>query len=123
MLTSGDTVLSAAAIKLNREQVRAKSKEYYLEIMNSDGMDDSAVQTATDSYMKLISDMEKESEAEAMLLAKGFQNVIVSIGEQSVDVAIGGETLSDANRAQVEDIVCRKTGCTVDQIVITQIEN
>lgn len=122
VLTSGDTVLSAAAIKLNREQVRAKSKEYYLEIMNSDGMDDSAVQTATDSYMKLISDMEKESEAEAMLLAKGFQNVIVSIGEQSVDVAIGGETLSDANRAQVEDIVCRKTGCTVDQIVITQIE-
>lgn len=122
VLTSGDVSVSAAAIKLNREQVRSKTKEYYLEVMNSDGMDEAAVQAATDSYMKLISDMEKESDAEAMLLAKGFQNVIVSIGEKSVDVAIGGETLSDPLRAQVEDIVCRKTGCTVDQIVITQIE-
>ena len=122
VLTSGDVSLSAAAIKLNREQVRSKAKEYYLDIMNSDGMDEAVVQQATDSYLKLISDMEKESEAESMLLAKGFSNVIVSIGEQSVDVAIGGETLSDPVRAQIEDIVCRKTGCTVDQIVITQIE-
>lgn len=122
VLTSGDVSLSAAAIKLNREQVRSKAKEYYLDIMNSDGMDETVVQQATDSYLKLISDMEKESEAESMLLAKGFSNVIVSIGEQSVDVAIGGETLSDPVRAQIEDIVCRKTGCTVDQIVITQIE-
>ena len=122
VLTSGDVSLSAAAIKLNREQVRSKAKEYYLDIMNSDGMDEAVVQQATDSYLKLIYDMEKESEAESMLLAKGFSNVIVSIGEQSVDVAIGGETLSDPVRAQIEDIVCRKTGCTVDQIVITQIE-
>ena len=122
VLTSGDVSLSAAAIKLNREQVRSKAKEYYLDIMNSDGMDEAVVQQATDSYLKLISDMEKESEAESMLLAKGFSNVIVSIGEQSVDVAIGGEILSDPVRAQIEDIVCRKTGCTVDQIVITQIE-
>ena len=122
VLTSGDVSLSAAAIKLNREQVRSKAKEYYLDIMNSDGMDEAVVQQATDSYLKLISDMENESEAESMLLAKGFSNVIVSIGEQSVDVAIGGETLSDPVRAQIEDIVCRKTGCTVDQIVITQIE-
>ena len=122
VLTSGDVSLSAAAIKLNREQVRSKAKEYYLDIMNSDGMDEAVVQQATDYYLKLISDMKKEYEAESMLLAKGFSNVIVSIGEQSVDVAIGGETLSDPVRAQIEDIVCRKTGCTVDQIVITQIE-
>ncbi|MDD6328262.1 MAG: SpoIIIAH-like family protein [Eubacteriales bacterium] len=123
VLTSTNPALSAAAIKLNREQVRSKSKEYYLEIMNSDGMDEAAVQSATDAYMKLIDDMEKESEAETMLLAKGFTNVIVSIGEETVDVALGGEILSDVQRAQVEDIVCRKTGCTVDQIVITQIDD
>ena len=57
VLTSGDVSLSAAAIKLNREQVRTKAKEYYLDIMNSDGMDEADVQQATDSYLKLISDM------------------------------------------------------------------
>ena len=50
VLTSGDVSLSAAAIKLNREQVRSKAKEYYLDIMNSDGMDEAVVQQATDSY-------------------------------------------------------------------------
>ncbi len=108
-------------IKLNREQVRSRSKEYYLEIINNDGMDAEAVASATDAYIKLTEDMEMEAEAETLLMAKGYTNAIVSISENSVDVVVDRAELSDTERAQIEDIVQRKTNCSVDQIVITSI--
>lgn len=122
VLTSTDTAaLNAVNIKLNREQVRSKSKEYYLEIINGDGVDEAAVQSATDAYIKMTEDMEKEAETETLLSAKGFKDVIVSIGEESVDVVIGQSEITDTERAQIEDVVVRKTGCTVDKIIITTI--
>lgn len=122
VLTSADTAsTNMVNIKLNREQVRSKSKEYYLEIINSDGIDEVSVQSATDAYIKLTGEMEKEADAETMLSAKGFGNPIVSIGENTVDVVIGKSTITETEKAQIEDIVMRKTGCTVDQIIITTI--
>ena len=115
------TPVSLINIKLNREQTRSKSKEYYLEIINGDNMDDVAVQSATDAYMKLTEDMEKESEAETLLNAKGFTDAIVSIGEDTVDVVIGKSEITDVEKAQIEDIVVRKTGSSVDEIIITTV--
>lgn len=120
VLTSADTAsASMVNIKLSREQTRSKAKEYYLEIMNSDGMDEAAVQSATDAYIKMTEDMELETEAETMLLAKGFSDVMVTINDSSVDVVVGKESLTDEEKAQIEDVVIRKTGCTIDMITIS----
>ena len=53
---------------------------------------------------------EKESAAESLLAAKGFHNSVVSITDDQADVIVGASELSDANRAQIEDIVTRKDG-------------
>ncbi len=121
ILTSADVSGNLVNIKLNREQARSKSKEYYLEIINGDSMDEVTVQQATEAYVKLTDDMDKEADAETLLMAKGFDNAIVSISDSSVDVVVDKSELSDIDRAQIEDIVVRKTGCTVDQIVITSM--
>lgn len=123
IFTSADVSSSLVNIKLNREQARSKSKEYYLEIINGDSMEESVVQEATAAYVKLTEDMEKEADAETMLMAKGFDNAIVSISDSSVDVVVSNTELTDIEKAQIEDIVVRKTGCTVDQIVITSMSN
>ena len=120
VLTNATAVTNNVAdIKLNREQIRSKSKEYYLDIINSDDMDNEAINEAKDAYLKLTEDMEKEAEAETLLVAKGFVNPIVSIGDQTVDVVIEKDSLSDEEKAKIEDIIIRKTGCTIDKIVIT----
>ena len=121
LTSTGPSVNNIVNMKLNREQVRSKSKEYYLEIINNDGMDEASVAAATDAYIKLTEDMEKESETETLLVARGYSNAVVSIGEDSVDVIVDKSELSDSERAQIEDIVMRKTSCTVDQIVITSL--
>ena len=62
-----------------------------------------------------------EADAEMLLEAKGFTNVVVSISEDCCDVVLDMGEVTDAKRAQVEDIVKRKTGVTVDKIVITPL--
>ena len=64
---------------------------------------------------------EKEANAEMLLEAKGFTNVVVSINENSCDVVLDMGEITDAKRAQVEDIVKRKTGVKADKIVITPL--
>ncbi|MCM1082086.1 MAG: SpoIIIAH-like family protein [Clostridium sp.] len=122
VLTSADTATNSLInSKLNREQVRSKAKEYYLDIINNDGMDEAAVASATDAYVKLTEDMEKESEAEILLDVNGYKNAIVSISNDNVDVIVCAESLTDTDRARIEDTVVRKTGCSVDQIIITTV--
>lgn len=119
VLTSANAANNFVSIKLNREQNRSQNKETLLEIINGDGMDTQAVASATDAYVKLTEDAEKEQEAESILAAKGFGDAIVSISDTCVDVVLNCTELPDAKRAQVEDVVTRKTGCNVEDIVIT----
>ena len=46
---------------------------------------------------------------------------MVSIYENSADIVVKAEELTDANRAQIEDIVTRKTEIAPENIVITPI--
>lgn len=57
------------------------------------------------------------------LQAKGYNAAIVTISDESVDVALNAETISDTERAQIEDIVTRKTGYDISQVVISVLSN
>ena len=62
---------------------------------------------------------EKENAAETLLMAKGFADPVVSITDGKVDVVVNAPSITDPQRAQIEDIVKRKTEVPVDGIVIT----
>ena len=59
--------------------------------------------------------------AEMLLEAKGFTDVVVSITEDSCDVVLNMGEVTDAKRAQVEDIVKRKTNVSAENVIITPI--
>ena len=72
--------------------------------------------------MKLMKSFsEKENAAEILLEAKGFSDVVVSITDNEADVVLNMGDVTDAKRAQVEDIVKRKTGISAENIVITPL--
>ena len=64
---------------------------------------------------------EKEAATEMLLEAKGFDEVVVSITDDSVDVVVNATNLSDEDRAKIEDIIKRKTGVSAENIVISPI--
>ena len=62
---------------------------------------------------------EREAAAELLLDAKGYTDSVVSITDGTVDVVVNMEELDDVQRAQIEDIVKRKTDITGENIIIT----
>lgn len=117
--TSAVTILSEA--KLLKEQTRAKNKETLLEIINSDGLTDVQKQEAVNSMVEMTEIAEKEAAAEILLEAKGFRDVVVSINGGNVDVVVNAADLTDAQRAQIEDIVQRKTEIEPQNIIISTV--
>ena len=99
--TPGEAVLTgasdfAAQAKLSREQVRSQSKADLQEILNNTEVGDEQKQ-------------------------EGFENAIVNLTGETADVVVPEAELEDAQRAQIEDIVKRKTGITPENIVITPL--
>ncbi|MCD8323480.1 MAG: SpoIIIAH-like family protein [Clostridiales bacterium] len=122
VLTSAEsTVDFAAEVKLNREQVRSKNKETLQEIIDSTSLSEAQKQEAVDALVAMTDVAERENAAEILLAAKGFSNVVVSITDDTADVVLDMGDVTDAKRAQVEDIVKRKTGISAENIVITPI--
>ena len=76
-------------------------------------------QAAIDQMLELTDISERETGSETILLAKGFEDVVVSIAENKVDVVVNQSEISDVQRAQIEDVITRKTGVPPENIVIT----
>ena len=121
VFTSANGVAVLSEAKLLKEQVRAKNKETLLEIINSTGLTDAQKQDAVDTMVQMTGVAEKETAAEILLQAKGFDDVVVSINEDAVDVVVNLAELTDAQRAQIEDIVKRKTEIGAENIVISTV--
>lgn len=98
-----------------------QNKETLLEIINNANISETQKQDAVNSMISMTDVAEKETAAEILLEAKGFDDAIVSIDGESVDVVVNTTELSEAQRAQIEDIVIRKTGVSADAIVISTV--
>ncbi len=116
-VTDFSEILSAA--KLNREQVRAKSKEELQALIDSTDISEEQKEKAVTAMTTLTLNAEKESAAELLLEASGYTDCVVSITDDTADVVINASGLTEAERAQIEDIVKRKTGVEGQNIVIT----
>ena len=121
VLTSGEASSVVAEAKVTREQVRSKNKETLLEIINNENLSDEQKQDAVDQMVHMTELAEKEAAAETLLASKGFSDSVVSLTDDSADVVVNASELSDANRAQIEDIITRKTGVAAQNIVITPV--
>ena len=111
----------AAEMKLNREQIRSKNKEALSEIIDNTNVTEEQKQSAVNEMITMTDIAEREAAAEMLLEAKGFSDVVVSITDESCDVVLNMGDVTDAKRAQVEDIVKRKTNISAENIVITPI--
>lgn len=120
VLTNGTSLSSyMVQARLNREQTRSKNKETLLEVINNNDVSKKEKKSAVKSMVKLTENSEIENNIETLLKAKGFSDVIVTISDKQADVVLSGTEVSDDKRAQIEDVIKRKTKLEADDITIT----
>lgn len=124
--TPGEAVLTgatnfAAQAKVSREQIRSQNKEQLQQIIDNPDIAQEQKQEAISSMVAMTDIMEKEAAAELLLEAKGFSDVVVNLTGNSADVVVPMTDIPDDQRAQIEDIVKRKTQIAPENIVITPL--
>lgn len=124
--TPGDAVLASASVdgsyfdsvKLKREQSRASNKATLLEIIQSADATKESKQDATESMLQMMEISDKEKAAEMLLGAKGFEDSIVFIVDDTADVVVNSASLTDQQLAIIESVVKNETGISAAHIEI-----
>ena len=111
-----------AEAKLDREQSRAKQKDILNDMLGNKNISQEQKEKCTESMMELQQRIEKETAAEAMIESKGFREAYVRMDDDTVDVVVDKDKLPDAEVAQIEDIVKRKTGMDPSKIRISTLQ-
>ena len=126
--TPGEAVLAGASTymaqaRIDREQIRSQNKDTLNEIINNTNLSETERQSAVQSMVEMTELVEKESATELLLEAKGFNDVVVNLTGETADIVVPMKEVTEEQRAQIEDIVTRKTGIGVENIVITPISS
>ena len=101
-----------------RDSVRTQELAY-LDAIAAQGGDEATLSEAQKQKMTLVDCMESELNTENLIRAKGFEEVIVSMHNGSVNVIVDADALTDEQVAQILDIVLRETGETAENIKVS----
>lgn len=113
-----------AASRLSREQARDEAVSTLKELSESETADQTAKDDAAAQISALAEDSVTEANIESMIRAKGYEDAVVMIGDESVNVVVappeGGLQATDVT--VIKDIVVAEAGVTAGQIKIVEAE-
>jgi len=105
--------------RLNREQSRSSERSILNDLINNSNVEVEQRAKAADAMLEIQRRIERETAAEALIESKGFSEAYVRISDNGVDVIVCRDSLTDAELAQIMDIIKRKTGMSETQIHIS----
>ncbi|MCL2048620.1 MAG: SpoIIIAH-like family protein [Defluviitaleaceae bacterium] len=105
--------------RLSREQTRSSERAILNDLINNANVENEQRAKAADAMLEMQRRIERETAAEALIEAKGFVEAYVRISDSSVDVIVSKEALTEAELAQIVDIIKRKTGMDETQIHVS----
>ncbi|MBE5958052.1 MAG: SpoIIIAH-like family protein [Lachnospiraceae bacterium] len=109
--------------RMDREQIRSKNKEELQKIIDSDEVSEDKKKEVVDVMVKMANYSGLENEIETVLKAKGYKDVVVTLNDKGAEVIVNANQVTDSDRAQIEQVITRKTDIALADIVITPLEN
>lgn len=106
------------ATALNRQQQRDEAIDVLKLVSESPESSEEARAEATAKIAKIATDMQNESNIETLVKAKGFEECVAIISDNSVSVIVSAETLQASEAAQILAIVYDTTGISPENVSI-----
>lgn len=105
----------AVDMKMNREKQRNELTEDLNEIINNPSTAEETRKQASNMKLQLVKDQELEIKIEDLLGAKGFEDSLVYISEETVNVVVNKE-LQQKDAAKIFDLVANESKVNYDNI-------
>ncbi len=107
--------------KKERESTRKEACETIEEALKNDKLTDADKKSALAKIEQIGDRMEKESNIEALLKAKGFDKTVAVISDTGISIIVKSEGLTSQQTIQIQDIVTEQTTLTLDKIKIIPV--
>ena len=107
--------------RADRQETRDQEKLYLDAIIASDATSAEAKANAEAERLKLITNMDTIMNIENLIKAKGFEDVIVSASSNTINVIVETNGLTNAEVAQIVDVVKNNSDYSIDNIKITEV--
>ena len=105
-----------SAYRTDIEQSRSQMILELQAIIDSPNTSETAKTSAENLLLATCENMETESILEALIMAKGFDNAIVSVSSNGIDVIVDSSELSTEQLAQILSLVIEKTGASASVV-------
>ena len=111
-----------AVFRAKKDATRAEELGYLEQIVSSESSDSESVAEAQDARLEIIDNMEKEMVIEGLIMAKGFDDVAVTVSANTVNVVVDSASLEEEQIAQILDITVSETGIDAANVKIMPIQ-
>ena len=108
--------------KLERDTMYSQMLESYENVLNSSNSLETQKQSATDEIKKINDTKNSIMICENLIQTKGFENSIVFVNGDSINVIIKSKEMKQEEVAQVQNIVSREMGAEIENIHISTKE-
>lgn len=125
-LTSEKNMKKASYIldmKMTREKQRNELAQDLNEMINNPSTSEEARKEASDMKLKLVKDQETELKIENLLSTKGFEDALVYISDENVNVVVNEEEFEKADAAKIFDLVAEQANVKYDNIKLMNNNN
>ena len=106
------------AAALNREEARDEALDVLKLVSESTESSEEARAEAAEKISKIALDIQNEASIETLVKAKGFEDCVAIISEDTVSVIVSAESLAASQTAQILSVVYDTTGVTPDKVTI-----
>lgn len=106
----------------DRTATRADTVMYYNAILESEASSAEAKSSAEAQLEKLLAAMETEQRLETLIKSIGFDECLVTVGSENINVIVKSDALTDNEVAQMLDIILTETNKKATNVRIKPIE-
>ena len=108
--------------KKNRQEALTEAQELVEETLKSANATDSEREQALKTTSQIAERVEKANNIESLLKAKGFEECVVIIGENDINVVVRSEGVTTAQTLQIQDVVTAQTKIPLSNIKIVAVK-
>ncbi len=108
--------------RLNKQQTRDEALELLQKVADSAESTNEAKEKANNDLINMVRVTEVESTIENLVKAKGFKDCMVHVGDDSVNVIVATQGLSNEQAAQINEIVISESEASAAAVKIVEIK-
>ena len=108
--------------RTERNKTRNDAIDDLEDTVSSSKIKDAVKQAAVEKITALTDRIEKEASIEALLRAKGFNDVLAIIGDSDINIVIKLDKLTESQTIQIQDVATSQSGFSIDKVKIITVK-